>query len=444
MYEIAHRVEMAKWGRHHWAIFGSAAIGYLMNGIVGSIAYLFYPSVNALWFLVAPVVSELVGDLGLTYLSDRKLGRRTTLYLAMLIYGVGSLLIVLATAFMSNAWYYIYVVALGIVLGNMGVQAEIPIARTYLAETMPLAQRERMLVLEPNFQNLGAALAALVGFIVYGAVGSRYIELKALGYLASILTLAALIVRLVIPESVRWLLNVGRTEDAKKTAETLAGELGGQPKSQGVGGRMLLWVKFAILIPFAITVYLTYWLMTYIIADFYLSGNAVNLNALIVSVSGTFIGLVVGLLINRIPIRKYTLASYVGGVLSMIPVIMFTKGFFGSNLAILLALIAVNMGFGDMAWTVRTILEPLLLPTRRRAFMIGIIRMVAIVSYTASIYLTAGFTLTQFVEYNLAIWIIGAIAAIYWFIRGYEVHGVSLEHVSGELLAAEPQTTTQK
>ncbi|MEM0321403.1 MAG: MFS transporter, partial [Thermoprotei archaeon] len=159
-------VDAAKWGRPHWAIFASTSIGYLMWAVIGSLAYLFYPSVNAVWFLVAPVIGQLVGDLGLSYLSDRRLGRKTAFYVTMMLYGVGSLIIVLSTALISSAPYTPYLITLGIVLGEIGVEGEVPVSLSYQAETMPLREREKILVLTPNFDNVGAALAAFVGFLV--------------------------------------------------------------------------------------------------------------------------------------------------------------------------------------------------------------------------------------------------------------------------------------
>lgn len=435
MSEIAGRIDRAKWGRPHWAILAAVAMGYLMWGVIGSLAYLFYPSVKALWFLVAPILSQLAGDLGLSYLSDRMLGRKTTFYFTMLLYAAGALTIVFSTAFASKAWYYPHLVAFGIILGYIGIEGEVPVSRAYLAETMPLAEREKVLVLEPNFDNLGAALAALVGFLVYGAVGSRYVELQVLGYFAFTLTLAAFAVRYMVPESARWLAHVGKVDEAKKSVEGLALRVGGTSEARSTGRVVGFWSRFAFLLALSVSQYLTYGLMAFVVADYYFSGNTVNLIAFVANLAATVTGFVVPLFITRVSIRKYSFASYLGGALTMVP-ILYSLNALGSNMVLFYVLLALNMAFSEMAWTVRTILEPLLLPTRRRAFLIGLVRSGHIFAYTASIYFTAGFTIAQFVEYNLVLWVVGVLATLYWLLRGYEVHGVSIEQTSGEALAA--------
>lgn len=437
MIDLSSRIDRAKWGRPHWAILASTGIGYLMWGVIGSLAYLFYPSIKALWFLVAPVAGQIAGDLGLSYLSDRRLGRKTAFYTTMLLYGIGSLIIVLSTALASNADYYPYLVALGIVLGEIGVEGEVPISLSYQAETMPLAEREKVLVVTPNFDNVGAMLAALVGFVVYGLAGSRYIELQVLGYFAFSLTLLAFIIRYIVPESARWLVHVGRVDEAKKNVETLAANLEAQPKNLAIGRKAGLWARFAFLVALGFSQYLTYGLMAYVVADYYFSGNAVNLVVLVANLAASLTGFIIPLFITRVSIKRYSFGVYLGGTLSMLP-ILYSLGFLGSNAALFYALLAVNMAFSEMAWSVRTILEPLLMPTRRRAFMVGLIRVGPIVAYTASLYLTSAFTLAQFVEYNLALWAVGAAASAYWLLRGYDVQGVSLELTAGEQLEAQP------
>lgn len=435
MSEIASQIDRARWSRPHWAILAAVAMGYLMWGVVGSLAYLFYPSVKALWFLAAPTLSQLVGDLGLSYLSDRRIGRKTAFYFTMLLYGAGSLTIVFSTALASTAWYYPYLVAAGIILGYIGIEGEVPVSRAYLAETMPLAEREKVLVLEPNFDNLGATLAALVGFLVYGAVGSRYVELQVLGYFAFALTLGAFIIRYMVPESARWLAHTGKIDEAKRSVESLAGRIDQSVRAKEMARTTGLWSRFVFLLALSVSQYLTYGLMAFVVADYYFSGNTVNLVALVANLAATATGFVVPLFITRVSIRKYSFGVYLGGALSMLP-ILYSLRLLGTNTALFYVLLALNMAFSEMAWTVRTILEPLLMPTGRRAFMIGLIRSGHIFAYAASIYLTSGFTLTQFVEYNLALWAVGALATLYWLLRGYEVHGVSIEQTSGEALAA--------
>jgi len=84
------------------------------------------------------------------------------------------------------------------------------------------------------------------------------------------------------------------------------------------------------------------------------------------------------------------------------------------------------------------------MPTKLRAFMVGLIRLGPILAYTASLYLTSTLSVRQFVEYNLALWAVGALATLYWLLRGYDVQGVSLEDTAGETLTLQTSVNTSE
>ncbi|MEM0321404.1 MAG: MFS transporter, partial [Thermoprotei archaeon] len=281
--------------------------------------------------------------------------------------------------------------------------------------------------------------------LVYGAVGSHYVELQVLGYFAFALTVIAFAIRYLVPESARWLAHVGRVEKAKEVTSRLDTDEYATPKP--LNKRTSLFGRYLLLLVIGISQYLTYGLMAYVVADYYFSGNTVNVVAdyyfsgntvnlvvLIANVAASATGFIIPLFITKVSMRKYGFGVYLGGTLSMIP-IFFTVDTLGSNIELFYLFLAMNMAFSEMAWSVRTVLEPLLMPTRIRAFMIGLIRLGPIIGYTASLYLTSTLGLHQFVEYNLALWAVGALAMLYWLIKGYDVHGVSLEDTAGEGLS---------
>jgi hypothetical protein len=98
-------------------------------------------------------------------------------------------------------------------------------------------------------------------------------------------------------------------------------------------------------------------------------------------------------------------------------------------------LLALNMLFSEFAWGARTILEPLLFPTENRAFLIGLVRTIPIVSYAISVYLTSSIPLVDYVLLNLALWGMGAVASLWWFFRGYDTNLVPLEEITTENLS---------
>jgi Major Facilitator Superfamily. len=88
-------------------------------------------------------------------LSDVRMGRKRTFFVTMAMYGVGSLLIVVAALlFRAN----IFLVAAGILLAEFGVEGEVPVALSMAAETMPLKHRDRVLVASPTLTTSGLRL----------------------------------------------------------------------------------------------------------------------------------------------------------------------------------------------------------------------------------------------------------------------------------------------
>jgi hypothetical protein len=166
-------VDFSGWNASHWSLFVSIMVGFFMWGVIASIAPLFYPSVNAVWFLVVPILAQLAGDLGISALSDFKLGRRGTFFLTMGLYGIGSMIIFASSTaasmsiISSSSPLFLILIVLGIVAADMGIEGEVPTALSYASETMPIKLREKMLVILPNFNNVGAMVAALVSYLTY-------------------------------------------------------------------------------------------------------------------------------------------------------------------------------------------------------------------------------------------------------------------------------------
>jgi hypothetical protein len=90
------------------------------------------------------------------------------------------------------------------------------------------------------------------------------------------------------------------------------------------------------------------------------------------------------------------------------------------------------MMFSELGWAVRTVYEPILMPTATRAFMIGLVRLPIIVSYTISIYLTSSFNELNFVIYNMILWGVGALSSGIWYIKGFDTNKIPLEKITGE------------
>ncbi|BFI74574.1 MFS transporter [Sulfurisphaera ohwakuensis] len=430
---IHELVDKAKWTSIHSLMFASLAIGFFMWGVIESIAPIVYPSINNVFFLLTPTFVTIAGNLILPFFSDKRLGRKTTFFITMTLYSLGTLLIALAALLsglnVNNLAKFPYIALLiaGIVLGVLGVEGEVPVMLSYTAEMMPLDKRDVMLVLAPNFDNIGAMVAALIGYITYSASNSFSIQLLALSVVAFIGVITAIIIRLLLPESIRWLVVKGNLSKAEKEVEKIIRKTK-DLKEQEVNKKLSLGARYAFLAIIGISQYLTYGLMAFVVADFYFSGATTSFIIFIANLGASIAGLVAGALVTKIKTRIFALFSYAGGALSMIPIILLTSNF---NLIGFYILLFVNMLFSEFAWATRTIYEPTLMPNNLRAFLIGLIRLAPITAYAISVYVLGSYLqgLSTYIWYNTALWIIGAVATIFWFFRGVDTNNVSLEKI---------------
>ena len=347
----------------------------------------------------------------------------------MLLYGLGSILITFSVLFLSSN---LIVIVIGIVLAYVGVEGEIPTGLSYAAEIFPLRMREKMLVLISNFDNLGAMVAGLIGFITYSFSNSLTTELEFLEHICGGATHSCsgseVHAPRICPLACESRRESERAEEEAKIFATLEKELA-PAFVVSAQKRMGLAPRLALLIAIGISQYLRYGLMTYIVADYYFQGNAINF-ILIVANAGAFLaGFIAVYIMGRLKVRSFSLFAYWGGFLTMIPILLVANSV-GSDLPLFYLLLFLSVAFSEFAWAVREILEPALTPSKSRAFLVGVIRLGPMLSYAASIYFTVNYSLTQFIEYNMVLWKVGGLAAIFWFARGYDVEMLNLERSS--------------
>ncbi|MQL55527.1 MFS transporter [Acidianus ambivalens] len=431
-------IDFSKWTKAHWSLFSSLAVGFFMWGIIASIAPIFYPQVNQVWFLVVPIIAQLVGDLAISRLSDIRLGRKGTFFLTMGLYGTGALIIfgvsqaVVSGVISTSSPVFLPLVVLGIILGYLGIEGEVPTALSYAGETMPLSLRETMLVFLPNFDNMGAMVAAAISYLTYYLSSSYLLELRTLGILAIVMVGFAIVMRYLTPESVRWLVKAGKREEAEKEIEKyFSGAEVRHVTPRGVN-EVSLGFRYAFLSIIGVSQYLTYGLMAYTIADYYFKGIVVDEIVFIANLGASIAGIIASFLVKYIPTRKFAVFSFLGGTLTMIPILLLISGLVPFSLGVFYVLLLFNMAFSEFGWATRTVLEPLLMPIKSRAFYIGLIRVAPMLAYAGSLYLTSGFSSTQFVIYNLGLWALGLGGSLAWYYKGYDTNMIPIEETAGD------------
>lgn len=161
---------------------------------------------------VAALVGMFFGGLVFGPITDR-VGRKTMYTLDLLVLIVASVL----SVFVTTAWQLI---VLRFVIG-VAIAADYPIATALLSEWLPRRRRAQMFTTVIIIWYIGTALAYLVGYVVtelLGDGGWRWM----LGS-AAILATVVFLLRLGTPESPRWLVSAGRSEEAARVIEQTLG-----------------------------------------------------------------------------------------------------------------------------------------------------------------------------------------------------------------------------
>ncbi|CAL9373476.1 Inner membrane metabolite transport protein YgcS [Streptomyces sp. enrichment culture] len=146
------------------------------------------------------------GPLG-GYLSDR-FGRARMFTLDMVVFIVGSVL----QFFVDNGWQLL---AVRLLMG-IGIGAEYSIGWPLLAEFSPTRLRGKLLAFQEFAWYLGYLAAYAVG---YGIGHALDLDWRIILGTSAVPAVLLLIARTGTPESPRWLMSKGRTEEARKIAE---------------------------------------------------------------------------------------------------------------------------------------------------------------------------------------------------------------------------------
>ena len=209
----SQRLDALPWTRKHSSLLGGSGIGWVLDAMdVGLISFVIAQLV-VVWNVEAADLSWVAsaGFLGMAIgasvgglLAD-KLGRRQVFALTLLVYGV-------FTGLSALAWSIGALVALRFLVG-LGLGAELPIASTLVSEFAPARIRGRVVVILESFWAVGWTAAALIGYFVVPTSDDGWRWALALGAIPAVYSI---VVRLRLPESVRFLEAKGRYAEAER------------------------------------------------------------------------------------------------------------------------------------------------------------------------------------------------------------------------------------
>ncbi len=212
----AARLERLPFSDYHKLIFAIVATAFFfdsldlgtMSFVLGSIRREFgLDAAGAGLVASASFVGMAVGAVAAGLLADR-FGRRPVFQWSVLLWGAGSWLCSTApNAQMLIVWR---------VLVGIGMGMEFPIAQTLLSEFVPATHRGRLIALMDGVWPIGFICAGVLSYVVLPQLGWRTVFA-----LLAIPAAIVLVVRLVVPESPRWLEHRGREAEADRALERI-------------------------------------------------------------------------------------------------------------------------------------------------------------------------------------------------------------------------------
>lgn len=217
---ILERLEALPVGSFHYKLLLVTGLGWLFDSMdTGLIAFVL-PVLTKDWGL-SPAQAGWIGSIGLIGMAlgavlagtvaDR-IGRKKVFTITVLLYSI-------ASAFCALSWNYQSLLVFRFLVG-FGLGGELPVAATLVSEYAPSRVRGRFIVLLESFWGLGWIAAACIAYFFIPVYGWRMAFL-----IGALPALYVCLIRLHMPESVRYLLTRGRVDEARQIVLSLEKQL---------------------------------------------------------------------------------------------------------------------------------------------------------------------------------------------------------------------------
>lgn len=217
---VLDRLEALPVGKFHYKLLGVTGLGWLFDSMdTGLIAFIL-PVLAKEWQL-APGQMGLLGSIGLIGMAlgavisgtvADHIGRKKVFSITVLLYSI-------ATAFCAMAWDYTSLLVFRFFVG-FGLGGELPVAATLVSEYAPAHVRGRFIVLLESFWALGWIVAAGIAYFFIPLYGWRMAF-----WIGAIPAVYVFLIRLHMPESVRYLLAHNRIAEARQIVTSLEEKL---------------------------------------------------------------------------------------------------------------------------------------------------------------------------------------------------------------------------
>jgi putative MFS transporter len=208
---LLKRLERVPFSRFHWRLLFMGGLGYTFDAMDGAMVAFILPAVTAQWHLsigqttllaASQMTGYLFGAFFAGALGDL-IGRRAVMMYGLVIYALATLVAALAPNWQFLFWWR--------VIASVGTGAESAIIAPFLAEFVEKKYRGRFIGSLSGFFSFGFVFAALIGYFVVPASrdGWRIVQVISAAPIAMLLWW-----RRSLPESPRWLIRRGRSDEA--------------------------------------------------------------------------------------------------------------------------------------------------------------------------------------------------------------------------------------
>jgi MFS family permease len=222
---IPSRMDRLPWARWHWLVIAALGITWILDGlevtIVGYIAGILVEPDSGLNLTEAQVglaggiyiAGACTGALFFSYLTDR-FGRKRLFLITLAVYLVFSFL----TAFSWNFWAFVVFRF----MAGTGIGGEYSAIYSAVDELIPARYRGQVALAISGSYWIGAMMGSAVAILLLNPnFISQFYGWRVAFWLGAALGLCILLIRRYVPESPRWLLTHGRTEEAEETTEAI-------------------------------------------------------------------------------------------------------------------------------------------------------------------------------------------------------------------------------
>lgn len=326
-------------------------------------------------------------------LSD-KIGRKPTFWITMVLYIIGGLGLVFAFN------YALVLIFTALALLAAGEEMNIIMVATH--EIMPQAYRGRAMFLEINFINVGGVVLGGLGLLTQ--FSSIFFQRLVLGFLIVIAAIALIITRLELPESERWI-------NAKSQKYYNGGTVkSGMDKDTAFKLFVTTAIAFANAAGFG--------LIVFVLGPYFFS-SLTGMIIFVADLSEFIVGLIVSFFADNLSRKALSLWSNLGIVIFTI-ITYYLIPVWKNDLMIFWILLIIINAFTSVQYLTEDTFKAEVWSTIRRGTYTAIARVVSIGLYIPTIFITASFGLSQYVLFNVGVWTVGLVAAISWYIYGFE------------------------